>query len=395
MPEPLLYFKAMGTSALVSAVIALALLKTRCEAGPGWRNFASAVAISAGLFAGYGLLSLQLAWPPRNGLDRLLTIIIPLALCIEVIAAFQHGRLRVAWLLRLSLAAAVPRILLHDSVYLRTTGEWTAMQSFATLATCGCLLFVVWWSMSLLLKRGARLALPISICLAAQCAGATVMMAGYIKGGAAAIPLVATLLATAVVAWLVKKNTQVENPVPQIIVGAGVVSLFGILFVGKFFGRVSNEHALAMLFAPLLCWISELPLLRNRKPWMIAVIQLLAVVIPLTTVLFLSKQNFDRDMSPLLGNTEQTSRTGETQSQLPAEHGTAGEHSNLLLHAPRIVPADRREGGFHGLARMSFLLRQMLLNHVLAAVSQRAIVQKDGPSPQRPDTNRRRCFHRF
>ena len=67
-----------------------------------------------GLALGGHVLGLRLVWPPVNGLDRLLMIVIPMALGVELTAGFECVPQWVAWLLRMSLAATIPRALLHD-----------------------------------------------------------------------------------------------------------------------------------------------------------------------------------------------------------------------------------------------------------------------------------------
>jgi hypothetical protein len=136
--------------------------------------------------------------------------------------------------------------------------------------------------------------------LATQCAGLTVMMAGYIKGGAAAFPLAATLAATTVGARLAAK------PLAPAIVGVGVVNLFGVLFIGRFFGRLSTGCSLALLLAPLLCWVTELPPLRKGNRWLVGLLRLALVAIPLLVILAIAKRAFDRDMAPLLGDAHAT-----------------------------------------------------------------------------------------
>jgi hypothetical protein len=58
-------------------------------------------------------LQLRVRWPPGNGLDRLLMIVLPLAVAIEWLATIERLPRWVAWLLRLGLLAIAPRILLH------------------------------------------------------------------------------------------------------------------------------------------------------------------------------------------------------------------------------------------------------------------------------------------
>jgi len=302
MPDPLLYLKAMGAAAIVSAMFVLAMASARRSAGTTWPNSACVLGIGFGLAAGYHLLSLRLAWPPVKGLDRLITVVIPAILCIELIAGFERVPPWAAWFLRISLAAATPGILLHGSVYLSgADGEWTSWEAGAVLAVWGVLLAGLWSLMSWLSRRSPGVSIPFALSLAILSAGVTVMMAGYIKGGAAAFPLAATVVATTVGAWLISKRSSIlVNFDASAIIGIGMVGLFGVLFIGRFYGRLSTASALAMLLAPLLCWATELPQLRNRRPWLVGSIRLALVAIPLVVVLVLAKRTFDRDMAPLL-----------------------------------------------------------------------------------------------
>ena len=316
MPDPLLYLKAIGIAAIVSALFVLAMVSVRKSSGAKWLNSACVLGMSLGLALGYYVLALQLAWPPVNGLDRFLTIVVPTALLIELMAGFQRVPCWVAWFLRLSLAAAIPRILLHGSVYL-SGDEWTMLQAGTALVVCAGLLVGVWGLLSWLSQRSPGVSIPLALVLAIQTAGLTVMMAGYIKGGAAALPLAATIVATTLGARLIRKsaaasaNTAAGAPSGAAanfntagILGIGVVGLFGLLFIGRFFGRLSTGSALVMLLAPLLCWATETPRLRHRKPWIVGSLRLVLVAIPLVVVLTLAKREFDREMLPLLGKVQ-------------------------------------------------------------------------------------------
>ena len=308
MPEPLLYLKAIGATAIASATFVLAMAAVRRPASQSRLNSACVLAMGVGLALGYYVLSLPTTWSPKNGLDRLLTIVIPAALTIELFVGFQRVPTWGTWLLRISLAAAIPRILLHDSVYLSgSDNDWTLWQFSMVLAVCGALLVGTWCLLSCLSKRHPGVSIPLALCLTTQCAGLTVMMAGYIKGGAAAFPLATTLLATTITAKLIaNRSGATANFAVPAILGIGVVGLFGLLFIGLFFGRLSTYSAMTMLLAPLLCCVSEAPLLKHWKPWVVGSIQLVLVAIPLMVVLFLSKRDFDRDMTPLLGHVLQS-----------------------------------------------------------------------------------------
>jgi len=127
------------------------------------------------------------------------------------------------------------------------------------------------------------------------------MLAGYVKGGAAAIPLAATLTATTGAVWLFKKLAcNSADNYESGIIGIGVVGLAGLLIIGRFFGELSTSGALTILLAPVLCWATEIPFLRHRKRWLVGLIRLLLVALPLLWVLVEAKIGFDRDMAPLL-----------------------------------------------------------------------------------------------
>ena len=301
MLEPLLYLQAMAAAAIVSTAFVLAMVALRHPANTTWLNMASVLGVGLGLATGYYMLSWRLAWPPINGLDRFLTIVVPATLGIELIAGFVSVPRWGAWFLRLSLAVTIPRILLHRSVYLSGNHE-PLWQAITAMAVCAALLAVVWGLLSWLSQRSPGVSIPVALFLATLCAGLTVMMAGYIKGGAAAFPLAATLVAASL--WIrpvTKRCTAPAYSGSTAVLGIGVVGLFSLLLIGNFFGRVSTVCGLAILLAPLLCWSTETPLLRHRQPWVVGSIRLVLVAIPLLLVLTAAKRDFDRDMAPLLG----------------------------------------------------------------------------------------------
>ena len=304
MPEPLLYLKAMGAAAFVSAMVVLALAGVRRPATAMRLSVASILALGIGLAVGYFVLSLQLAWPPRNGLDRFLLLIVPAAFVIELLAACDRSPRWIVWLVRMIFATIIPRVLLHDSVYLSgAENGWPLWQQCLTVLVSGVLVAGVWVLLSRLSERSPGVSIPLALCAAIQCAGLTVMLAGYIKGGAAALPFVATLAATAISSSLIAKRSDesIKNGMSAIL-GIGVVGLFGLMFIGHYFGRLSTGNAILIMWAPLLCWATELPQRRHRNPWIVGSLRLVLVAIPLATVLFMAKCDFDRDMAPLLWN---------------------------------------------------------------------------------------------
>ena len=296
MPDLKLYLLAMVLSAIASLLFVLATTAVARPASATRLNVASILGIGFGLAVGYNVMSLRLAWPPANGLDRLLLVIVPSAIGIELIAGFPCIPRSVAWLMRIGLAAAAPRILLHGSVYLSGPGsDQDRWQSAAQLVLCSILLIGAWQLLTWLSARSPCATIPVSLAMTTQAAGLTIMMAGYIKGGAATIPFAAALVGTTVATELMRKRIGSSGAI-----GIGVVGLFGILFIGRFFGRLSTLCALTLLLTPLLLWVSEMPLLKHRKPWLVASLSCLLIAIPLAVILVLAKQDFDLKMAPLL-----------------------------------------------------------------------------------------------
>lgn len=300
MPDPLLYMKLMAGVAIVSGSVVLVIAGVRRRAGSTRLNLACVLAIGLGLAAGCLLLPLRLAWPPMNGLDRLAMVVVPAALCIELIAGFQRVPRWVAWSLRTGLAVAAPRILLHGSVYLSDMGnDWSWWRTGPALMLCGALLAGIWGLLAWLHQRSPGVSIPLALCLTTLIAGLTIIMAGYLKGGGAAFAFTAAIATTTIGARLIAQRAGTPA-----IVGIGVVGMFGLLLIGRFFGRLSTGCALAMLMAPLLCWVTEIPLLKRQKPWIVGSARLVLVAIPLMAVLTVAKRTFDKDMAPLLGQSQ-------------------------------------------------------------------------------------------
>jgi hypothetical protein len=157
------------------------------------------------------------------------------------------------------------------------------------------LLGAVWLLLAWLSDQSGGASIPLSIELATLSAGLVILLAGYIQGGAAALPPVATMATVALVSWALSKQTD-----HQAAIGIGLVALFGLLMIGRFFGEVSATSALTIFLAPLLCWTTELPPLRRRSGWIIGAIRLLLVAIALAVVLVQAKAKFDREIGPLL-----------------------------------------------------------------------------------------------
>ena len=297
MPDPFQYLLAIAVAAGASALVALAFGGLKSGARTARTQAAIVLAMAAGLASGAYILRLQISWPPVNGLSRLLTIMLPFALAIEVLSSFSIVPPWFAWCWRLALAASAGRILLHDSVYVSGPGgEWSAWQVVAVLSIGGGMLALVWVLLTWLSRRSGGVSISLALAQAVLCGGLAVMLAGYVAGGAAALPVAGALVGCgAASGWRKLPGSRLEG-----VIGIGVVAFFGLLFIGRFFGQLSTARALALFLAPLLCWTTELPALRCQPAWRVAVLRLVLVGVPLVAVLVLAKRDFDRELLPLL-----------------------------------------------------------------------------------------------
>ncbi|WP_442505640.1 hypothetical protein SH528x_004437 [Novipirellula sp. SH528] len=327
MPEPLLYVKSFAVALIASALFELVITK-RHGAATTSLNLISTPAIGVGMAIGFMVMKLQWAWPPGSALDRFLTIILPAAICIQWIAAARRTPLWLTWLMRICLVAAVPRILMHQSVYLNESGEWTLWQTYLAMIICSGLFGVVWLLMCRLSKRSSEaVSIPLSLCLSIQSAGVCVMLAGYIKGGAVAIPITAAVLGTAIAAGVMRKRGEVNIAFhSDALIGIAVVMLFSVLFFGHFFGRLTITNALAMMIAPTLCWVTEMRGIRQLSPWRVGAIRVAFVAIPLMIVLVAAKRDFDRSFAPLLKNNEKNEIQNRYARAFPIELESSSLH---------------------------------------------------------------------
>lgn len=303
MPDLVIFGQAIVAAAAASIVAAAVFwFAARPFAEKLRPGLVIALAIGAGLVAGYWLLTLRLQWPPVNALDRLLTLVLPLAVAIEALAGVKRVPRWLAWIFRLLLAAAMPRVLLHGSIYVTGADEdWPLLASLLLWILSAGLLAGVWGLLGLLNRQSASVGAALSLPMAILSGGMTIMMSGYINGGAASLPMIAAILATVVVVlvltrWVLRSALWDGDAA----IGIGVVGLFGLLFIGRFFGELSTANTLVILLSPLLCWVGRLPKLRDQQTWMIVVVQVVLVAIPLFVVVVLAKQQFDREMAPLL-----------------------------------------------------------------------------------------------
>jgi hypothetical protein len=142
--------------------------------------------------------------------------------------------------------------------------------------------------------RARGMAVVVSLIVAASGAGVTIMLSGYSSGGQMGLPLTAALTGTAA-CLLVRVSVPIQG-----VIGLGVVGLFSLLLIGRFFGELAMSHAVLLFLAPLLGWLTELPYIRQIRYAARGIARVLLTAAPVAVSLFLAQQRF----------AEESSRTG-------------------------------------------------------------------------------------
>lgn len=299
MPDPLLYGEAFAAAAVASLCCLLLLRRGTGRWQTSVAPCGGLVAVVVGSVVGLAVLGISPRVPPRNGLDRFLLIGLPSAFVVEFASALCLVKGAVASGLRLVAAALSGWVLLYGSAYLQPANhEWTAGEMYVSLACCTVGLFVA-WEFAARLDEGKYVpAAPLSLALAICSAGVLVMLAGYLKGGSAAFPLAAAL-----VGYGLAQRLSANAIGRQGTLSFGIVGLFGLLFIGRYFGDLSTTDAVIVFAAPLAGWLSEYILGRSAVTWRRTVLHVLIVVVPLAIVLVQAKSRFDSKLGPLMQET--------------------------------------------------------------------------------------------
>jgi hypothetical protein len=300
MTEGLKALASIAVALTVSAVCMLVAVRFRTGRLTGQGDRTGLVAVVIGAISGYAVLALWPRWPPANALDRFLVIVLPATVSLLAIDRWPRKSRAARWGLGFALAVAAVRILLHRSVYLQEDAWGVGL---LLLGSAGLLVSYLCLVQRLAVRRrhqGAndgpfQASLLLALAAALLVTGLLIAMAGYIKGGAAALPWSA-----AIAGATIGSRLGSQKPSLQGTIGLSVVLLFGFLFIGRLFGELTTSTALLVLLTPLLCWTTQLPLLRRWTPMTRDIVGLGLVAMSLLAILWWAKQAFDREMAPLI-----------------------------------------------------------------------------------------------
>ncbi len=99
-----------------------------------------------GTYVGFFVLAIMPGWSLASVIDRFLIVLFPAAIVVELLSALPQMPRWSVWLLRLVLAAAAGRILLHGSSYLSVTMQVIqhSLKCCEELAVAAGILIMVW-----------------------------------------------------------------------------------------------------------------------------------------------------------------------------------------------------------------------------------------------------------
>jgi hypothetical protein len=294
MADYVLFGKAL-LAAAVTAGLTLLLISWPVRMPPPWRVRTGLVfGLGAGIYAGCAVVGHWPRWPALEDRDRFLTVLLPLTLVIELAAESVSLR-AIAWLLRCCLAGVIAPILLHNSVYLAdlagpNSAEWTTMQATVILCGLAIVMLLAWGASSLLQARVTDRALSPVLIMVGLATSFTVMLSGYYQGGLMGLPVAGALAGATVAAFATR--SQPNNCAP---LGIGLVGIFSLLVIGRFFGSLPTSTAACLWLTPLLAWLVEVPPLSKLSPWGKTAARLIVVALPLIVIVVQAQLKFEED----------------------------------------------------------------------------------------------------
>jgi hypothetical protein len=302
MPDPIELLKAMGMAAATAAAM-LGIFGWPWRKGRlTWVDAGWALGVPAGFFLGCWAIGIRPHWPPREDLDRLLALLIPAALAVELIAAIPKVPRWLIWPLRLVIVAGGARVLLHGSGYITdlagpATSEWSPAQTWMIFSGLAAIEAAVWVCLDLLARRAPGSSVPLSLAIVIAGSAVTVMLSGYSTGGQVGLPLTAALVGSTIAVALLPRS------VPKTAqLGVPIVGLFSLLVIGRFFGQLTTAHAILLVLAPLMGWVPELIYPRRLPSWARGLMRLVLVGSLVAAVLVHAQRKFDHDFQSPSGS---------------------------------------------------------------------------------------------
>ncbi len=239
MPDPIAIAVAVVLAMLVSGAIA----GIAGQFGRVASDLGRIVAVGAGFYLGCGWLGIVPRWSIREDMDRLLVLVMPAALIVEIVGALPGASRWLVRACRLVVAGFGAPALLRGSVYLSTS--WTPTFAVLVFVAIGAVEAIEW---SLVTQRGTDLSLSIAMAIIIGAASLSNALSGYLGAGEAGMVLSASVLGGSVA-----RSRSI---------GVAIVGLASLLTIGHFFGELRADHAAILAAAPMLAFtpgLSRLP----------------------------------------------------------------------------------------------------------------------------------------
>jgi hypothetical protein len=243
----------------------------------------------------------MLGFRPRGVLatdqERLLLLVVPLAVAAETWIALEPASVARKMLARGCVALSSGPLLMLDSVYFTGgVSGWSLMERVVFLSATGLSILVPWLLLTTLQERLPDPMISLSLAATSLAAGITTMLSGYASAGQLAIPLAATMAAASCTA------PAAAGPSAAGAVGVGWICLAGVLFIGRFFGSMTTLHAALLGITPLVCGLAAYRPLRFWAAWPRRLFLLAITLLMLGTVVWQAEHRFrTRSGSPVPG----------------------------------------------------------------------------------------------
>jgi hypothetical protein len=288
----------MLQSMLLALGIAMAIsgltgwLVFRRGMAPGWSAAGSVVGVAVGFAVGCWWLGIRPHWPPREDQDRFLLLVLPAVVLVELLATWNAVPARLVAAARVAILCLTGRVLLDGTSYLADLSgpgsrEWSPLAAWLILGGLAVWLSATWVLMARLTERSGGVSAVLALAGVIAASALTIMFSGYASGGQIGLPMAAGLAGVTLASAILPAGGR-----PKLPVELGVVGLFGLLVLGRFFGRLTTPHAVLLFAAPLLAWVPELPYLVRLPGWTRGLARLGVVASVALTVLFLAQREF-------------------------------------------------------------------------------------------------------
>jgi hypothetical protein len=236
---------------------------------------------ASGVLAGLAVQGLRPAFPPTTALDRWLLIALPVLLLADIVASNSPPIRRSGLMARgLAAAAAVP-IILFGSVHLQAAPEWSLLPGLTSggllITVCTCALTALVATLACIPSEISAVPRATLCVLTLQVAGLTVMLGGWVRGGAMALPFAGSCAGMLLTGVAMSQVTVVAATIRWTC-----LSLCGVVLLGHFFGRLTWLQAVLLLFAAVIPPLPGLCSSRGRGIFcsLLTLLILAAVLVP-------------------------------------------------------------------------------------------------------------------